>query len=261
MNLQGHPFHLVEPSPWPLTTSLGLGITALGGVILFNGLGISILVIGLIITSMTSALWWRDCIREGGYQGYHTKKVRRGINMGFILFVISEVFFFFSIFWAYFHSSLAPTVELGNMWPPMGIEPLNIWELPLLNTIILLSSGATVTAAHHGLISGNRKTTIISLIATLVLAILFVLCQGIEYYNAPFTFSDGVYGSTFFFSTGFHGIHIIVGTIFLIVALVRVYNYELTDQHHVGFESAILYWHFVDVVWLFLFIGIYYWGS
>nr|YP_010194649.1 cytochrome c oxidase subunit 3 [Conidiobolus taihushanensis]QZZ81388.1 cytochrome c oxidase subunit 3 [Conidiobolus taihushanensis] len=260
-NLQAHPFHLVEPSPWPLTTSIGLGLTTIGGVIYFNGLGSLVLVIGLLVTVMTMGLWWRDCIREAGYQGYHTKKVRRGINIGFILFIVSEVFFFFSIFWAYFHSSLAPSVELGVMWPPLGIEPLNIWELPLLNTIILLSSGATVTTAHHGLITGNRKIVIISLFFTLVLAVLFLMFQGIEYYNAPFTFSDGVFGSTFFFSTGFHGIHVLVGTIFLAVAFNRVVNYELTDTHHEGFQSAILYWHFVDVVWLFLFIAVYYWGS
>jgi cytochrome c oxidase subunit 3 len=260
-NIQAHPFHLVEPSPWPLTTSLGLGIMTMGGVIFFSGLGSSVLIIGFIVTAMTSALWWRDCIREGTLQGHHTKKVRRGINIGFILFIVSEVFFFFSIFWAYFHSSLSPSVELGGIWPPIGIESLNIWELPLLNTILLLSSGATVTTAHHGLIYGERRIVIISLLVTLVLAVLFVVCQGYEYYNAPFTFSDGAFGSTFFFATGFHGIHVIVGTIFLMVAFNRIYKYELTDQHHVGFESAILYWHFVDIVWLFLFISVYYWGS
>ncbi len=259
--LQAHSFHLVEPSPWPLMTSLSLGIMAMGGVVFFYKIGSEILIIGFIATALTSALWWRDCIREGTLEGHHTKKVRKGINIGFILFIVSEIFFFFSIFWAYFHSSLSPSVELGGIWPPMGIESLNIWELPLLNTIILLSSGATVTTAHHGLIYGERRIVILSLLATLILAVLFIACQGYEYYNAPFTFSDGAFGSTFFFATGFHGIHVIVGTIFLMVAYNRIYKYELTDTHHVGFESAILYWHFVDIVWLFLFISVYYWGS
>lgn len=146
--IQAHPFHLVEPSPWPLTCSIGLGIMGMGGVILFNGLGISVLVIGLIITIITCTLWFRDCIREGSYQGYHTKKVRKGLNIGFILFVVSEVCFFFSVFWSYFHSSLSPAVELGSMWPPMGIEVLNPWELPLLNTIILLSSGVSLKCSE-----------------------------------------------------------------------------------------------------------------
>lgn len=156
---QAHPFHLVEPSPWPITTSIGLGIMAMGGVILFSGLDKgTTLLLGVSLTIMTSALWWRDCIREGTLQGNHTKKVRKGINIGFILFIVSEVFFFFSIFWAYFHSSLSPSVELGGMWPPMGIEALNLWELPLLNTVILLSSGVSLKCSDPLIIySGVRS--------------------------------------------------------------------------------------------------------
>lgn len=195
------------------------------------------------------------------FQGHHTFAVQKGLSLGFVLFVVSEVFFFISIFWAFFHSSLSPTVELGAHWPPAGIETLNPWEVPLLNTVILLSSGATVTYAHHSLIQGNRAGVIYGLIATVVLAAVFTGFQGFEYYNAPFTFSDGVYGSTFYMATGFHGIHVIIGTIFLTVGLFRVLSYHLTDHHHLGFEQAILYWHFVDVVWLFLFISVYWWGG
>jgi cytochrome c oxidase subunit 3 len=195
------------------------------------------------------------------YQGYHTQLVKRGITIGFILFVISEVFFFISIFWGYFHSALAPTVELGSLWPPKGIEALNPWEIPLLNTVILLSSGATVTWAHYALIEGDRSSSIKALILTIILAILFTGLQGYEYYNASFTIADGIYGSCFYFGTGFHGLHVIVGTTFLIVCFIRLINYHFTDTHHIGFESAILYWHFVDIVWLFLFISIYWWGS
>lgn len=261
--IQAHPFHLVDPSPWPLAASFALLVTTLAAVLKFHGwiMGGTLLTMGIIAVALTMGLWWRDCIRESAYQGFHTTKVQNGITMGFVLFVISEVFFFISIFWGYFHSSLAPTVELGAVWPPKGIEPLNPWEVPLLNTVILLSSGATVTWAHHSLLGESRKGTILGLFFTLVLAVIFTALQGFEYYNAPFTFSDGVFGSCFYMATGFHGFHVFVGTVFIAVSLWRVISYQLTDQHHVGLESAILYWHFVDVVWLFLFISIYWWGS
>jgi len=195
------------------------------------------------------------------FQGHHTFAVQKGLTLGFILFVISEVFFFITIFWAFFHSSLAPTVELGAHWPPAGIEPLNPWEIPLLNTVILLSSGATVTYAHHSLIQGNRSSAITGTFITIILAIIFTLLQGVEYTVSSFTLSDGTFGSCFYFGTGFHGLHVIIGTAFLVVGTWRVLAYHSTDNHHLGLESGILYWHFVDVVWLFLFISIYYWGS
>jgi len=181
--------------------------------------------------------------------------------MGVALFIVSEVFAFVSVFWAFFHSSLAPTIELGSQWPPVGIEAVSAFELPLLNTILLLSSGATVTYSHHALIQGNRRAAINGLILTIVLALAFTACQGIEYYNTSFSMSDSVYGTVFFASTGLHGMHVLVGSLFLLVGLFRLINYHLTDSHHLGYESAILYWHFVDVVWLFLFVSVYWWGS
>jgi cytochrome c oxidase subunit 3 len=177
------------------------------------------------------------------YQGNHTSIVQRGITIGFILFVISEIFFFLSIFWAFFHSALSPAVELGSVWPPAGIHALNPFEVPLLNTVILLSSGATLTWGHHSMIAGNRKGTLYGTFWTIILAIIFTACQGFEYYNAGFTIADSVYGSCFYFSTGFHGLHVIIGTIFLVTCFYRIVSYQLTDSHHVGFESAILYWH------------------
>lgn len=265
---QHQPFHLVTPSPWPLLTSFSLIILISSIVIYFNGyiniFYISneyIISIGFITTIITIRLWFRDVIVEGTYLGDHTYLVQKGITIGVRLFILSEVFFFLSVFWAFFHSCLAPTIEIGNQWPPIGISTINAFELPLLNTILLLSSGATITYRHHSLIKGNRYRTILGTFITIIFAILFTFCQGIEYINAEFTIADGVYGSTFYFSTFFHGIHVIIGTIFIAVAFFRILNYHLTDHHHIGFEASILYWHFVDIVWLFLFISIYWWGS
>jgi len=265
---QFHPYHMVTPSPWPLFISFSLLILTMGSVVYFNGYaspfgdsGIVLVVLGFISTLFCMALWFRDVITEGTFLGDHTIAVQKGLNLGMLFFILSEVFFFLSIFWALFHSSLSPAVELGGQWPPQGIESINPFELPLLNTILLLSSGATVTYSHHALINKNRKGAISGLVLTVVFALVFTVCQGIEYINAPFTIADGAYGSTFFMSTGFHGIHVIVGSIMLIVSLARLVQYHFTSTHHVGYESSILYWHFVDVVWLFLFVSVYWYGG
>jgi cytochrome c oxidase subunit 3 len=178
-----------------------------------------------------------------------------------ILFIVSEVMFFFAFFWAFFHSSLAPSIEIGSMWPPKGISVLNPWDIPFLNTIILLSSGASVTWAHHAILAGQRMQGVYSLVVTILLASVFTSLQVMEYMEAPFTISDGIYGSTFYMATGFHGFHVFVGTLFLGVCLVRLYKHHFTQNHHFGFEAAAWYWHFVDVVWLFLFVSIYWWGG
>lgn len=260
---QDHPFHLVSPSPWPFYTSgslLALTCSAALSMHNFSNSYLS-LYIAFILVIISMSLWFRDIITESTFLGDHTLAVQKGINLGVILFIVSEGLFFVAIFWAFFHSALTPTVELGSQWPPMGIEPVNPFELPLLNTVILLSSGATITYAHHSLIQGNRKGSLIGSIFTILLAIIFTGFQGIEYSVSSFTISDGAFGTCFFFGTGFHGLHVIIGTIFLSVALWRIYAYHLTDNHHLGLEAGILYWHFVDVVWLFLYVSIYYWGS
>jgi cytochrome c oxidase subunit 3 len=262
-NFQAHPFHLVSPSPWPLYTSISLltlTTSAVSSFHLFDN-ATPFLTLGLICVICSMSFWFRDIISEGTYLGNHTLAVQRGINMGVALFIVSEALFFLAIFWAFFHSALSPTVELGGMWPPMGITAINPFELPLLNTVILLSSGVTVTYAHHSLIQGNRKGALNGLVFTIVLALIFTALQGVEYSVSSFTISDGVFGSCFYFGTGFHGLHVIIGTIFIAVGFWRLLAYHLTDNHHLGLESGILYWHFVDVVWLFLFISIYYWGS
>ena len=262
-NFQGHPFHLVSPSPWPIYTASSLLTLTTSAVLTMHGFSNAYLFLTLAFVTLISSmsLWWRDVISEGTYLGNHTLAVQKGLNMGVALFIVSEALFFLAIFWAFFHSALSPTVELGAQWPPMGIDAINPFELPLLNTVILLSSGVTVTYAHHSLIQGNRSGALYGLVATVILAVVFTGFQGVEYTVSSFTISDGAFGSCFYFGTGFHGLHVMIGTAFIAVGLWRVLAYHSTDNHHLGLESAILYWHFVDVVWLFLFISIYYWGS
>jgi cytochrome c oxidase subunit 3 len=204
--------------------------------------------------------WWRDVSRERSYQGLHTSIVELGLRWGIILFIVSEVFFFLSFFWAFFHRSLSPRVEIGGVWPPLGIQPFNPFSVPLLNTIILLSSGVRVTWSHHRIILNEHQKIIKSLLITVILGLYFTCLQGIEYLEASFRIADSIYGSTFFIATGFHGIHVIIGTIFLLICYLRALVGLFNQDHHMGFEAASWYWHFVDVVWLFLYVSIYWWG-
>lgn len=260
---QPHPYHLVSPSPWPFNTSFSLLVLTVSAVLTFQGFtkAVDVINMGLLIVVSSMFLWFRDVISEGTYLGNHTLAVQRGLNLGVGLFIVSEALFFLAIFWAFFHSALSPTIELGAKWPPLGIEALNPFELPLLNTVILLSSGVTVTYGHHSLIQGNRSGALYGLLYTVILAIIFTALQAVEYRVSSFTISDGTYTSCFYFGTGFHGLHVIIGTVFLIIGLSRFIIYHLTENHHLGLESGILYWHFVDVVWLFLYMSVYYWGS
>lgn len=255
-----NPFHLVEFSPWPLVGSIGAFMLTVGLASWFHGYSLMPLILSFFVVLITMFQWWRDIIREGTYQGFHTYQVGVGLRWGIILFIVSEVCFFFAFFWAYFHSSLAPSIELGCCWPPSGIEPLNPFSIPLLNTAVLLSSGVTVTWAHHSIIEGDRIGRIQGLFLTVILGVYFTVLQAGEYYEAPFTLADGAYGSTFFVATGFHGLHVLIGTTFLLVCLMRLYLYHFSVGHHFGFEAAAWYWHFVDVVWLFLYLTIYWWG-
>ena len=206
-------------------------------------------------------IWWRDIIREATFEEQHTFSVQRGLRLGMILFIVSEIMFFFAFFWAFFHSSLSPAFNIGGVWPPVAIEAIQTSGIPLTNTFFLLSSGATVTWAHHAIIVRAKKQAIIGLILTVILATIFTGFQGIEYFDAPFTITDSVFGSCFYMATGFHGFHVFVGTISLIVSLIRIVFNHFTSTHHFGFESAAWYWHFVDVVWLFLFVTVYWWGG
>lgn len=256
-----HPFHLVDYSPWPLTGAIGT-LTLVSGIVKwFHNFNINLLIIGYIIVILTIFQWWRDICREGTFQGKHTFLVVNGLRWGIILFIVSEIFFFISFFWAFFHRRLSPNIEIGSIWPPKGIVPFNPFQIPLLNTIILISSGVTITWAHHALIENNFTQCKQRLLLTILLGIYFTILQAYEYIEAPFTIADRVYGSTFFVATGFHGLHVIIGTIFLIVCFFRHLQNHFSNNHHFGFEAAAWYWHFVDVVWLFLYISIYWWGN
>nr|AGT28478.1 cytochrome c oxidase subunit III [Pseudodiaptomus annandalei] len=255
------PYHMVDESPWPLYGSLG-GLYLTSGMVSWFHLNSMILFyFGLLILSLVMFQWWRDVSREGANQGLHSSIVELGLRWGMLLFITSEVFFFLSFFWAFFHASLSPNVEIGAIWPPMGITPFNPFEIPLLNTIVLVSSGVSVTWAHHAMMEGDHGQAKLGLLLTILLGVYFTFLQGFEYYEASFSFADSVYGSTFFIATGFHGLHVIVGTLFLTVMYFRLLKFEFSPAHHFGFEAAAWYWHFVDVVWLFLYLTIYWWGG
>nr|YP_010555010.1 cytochrome c oxidase subunit III [Ooencyrtus plautus]UYP50990.1 cytochrome c oxidase subunit III [Ooencyrtus plautus] len=253
------PFHLVTFSPWPILMSFSIMNLLLSVIFWFNFKFFLYLLINMLILLMCMYQWWRDVIREGFLQGFHTFKVIKGLKIGMILFIISEIFFFISIFWCYFHMFLSPSIEIGSLWPPKNIKLFNPYSIPLLNTVILLSSGVSVTWCHYSLINSNFKDSLLSMMITIILGLIFSLFQLMEYKESTFTFSDSVYGSIFFMSTGFHGFHVLVGTIFLMVNYLRILNLNFSKIHHFGFEAACWYWHFVDVVWMFLYILVYFW--
>ena len=260
------PYHLVNPSPWPLTAAVAAGFTVFGIVQAAHEGGYTFLAIGLTGVLAVMFLWWRDVLRESRTKGMHSKVVQLGLRYGMTLFIASEVMFFVGFFWAYFHFALFPEhvlgAEAGGVWPPVGIRTFDPFQLPLLNTMILLLSGTTVTWAHHALLNGNRKQLVMALGFTILLGLSFSTFQALEYSEAPFKFAGGgVYPSVFFLATGFHGFHVIIGTAFLTVCWFRARQGEFTPQRHFGFEAAAWYWHFVDVVWLFLFVAVYLWGA
>ena len=258
-----HSWHLVDPSPWPFVTSIVVFMFFTGNVMYMHRYigGSELALLGLVGILLVMYLWWRDIVREATFEEQHTFAVQRGLRLGMVLFIVSEVMFFFAFFWAFFHSSLVPSPSIGGVWPPTSILPIESVGIPLTNTFLLLSSGATVTWAHHAIISRFKKQAVVSLLLTIILAIVFTILQVLEYCEAAFTISDSVFGSCFYMATGFHGFHVFIGTVCLLVSLIRLVLNHFTETHHFGFESAAWYWHFVDVVWLFLFIAIYWWGG
>ncbi|MBP2310890.1 cytochrome c oxidase subunit 3 [Azospirillum soli] len=259
-----HPYHLVKPSPWPLLGAFAGGLLALGMVIYMHGGGWLLLALGVLSVAGVMFGWWRDVIKEAVREKAHTPVVKIGLRYGMSLFIASEVMFFAAFFWAFYDAALFPKVFAQNpagVWPPPHIQTFDPFHLPFLMTLILLLSGVTVTWAHHAIIEGNRRDASRALGLTVLLGVMFTFFQAWEYSHASFGFTDGIYPSTFFMATGFHGFHVIVGTIFLFVCWIRTMKGHFTPQSHFGFEAAAWYWHFVDVVWLFLFVSIYWWGS
>ena len=273
---KNHDYHILPPDQWPLIGAFSALALTGGGVMWMhdNPYGKFVFLLGLLGVLVTMFSWWGNVIREGK-AGDHTPVVQLHLRYGMILFIASEVMFFVAWFWAFFSSALFPAplevvegaaslVTDGSVlaqWPPKGIEVLDPFGFPLLNTFSLLCSGMTVTWAHHALIHGDREGLKRGLWCTILLGILFTSIQAYEYAQAPFAFKGNIYGATFFMATGFHGAHVIIGTIFLAVCLVRSYKGDFTPKQHFGFEAAAWYWHFVDVVWLFLFVSIYVWGG
>lgn len=262
---KNHDYHILEPSIWPLLGALA-ALIMLGGAAyyLVDG-GPWVFFAGFVGVLYVMYGWWSEITHES-QTGDHTPVVRIGLRYGFVLFIMSEIMFFVAWFWAFFKSALYPMTEgypkIDGVWPPVGIETFDPWHLPLINTLILLLSGCAATWAHHALAhENNRKDMVTGLAVSIALGAIFTVFQAYEYSHAAFGFTDGIYPSTFFMATGFHGFHVIIGTIFLAVCLVRTLKGHFTPEQHVGFEAAAWYWHFVDVVWLFLFCAVYIWGG
>ena len=264
-----HDYHLVNPSPWPFVGSVSAFVMAVGLVFwLHEEIGPYLAVAGFLVVLFTMFGWWRDVVSESR-GGDHTPVVNIHLRYGIALFIASEALFFVAWFWAYFDASLFTgdvkqylrVEHTGGVWPPEGIQTFNPWHLPLVNTVILVLSGVTVTWAHHAVMHDERKGLIMGLALTVGLGAVFSVFQAIEYAEAAFAFSENIYGATFYMATGFHGFHVIVGTLFLLVCLIRANQGDFTADKHNGLEAAAWYWHFVDVVWLFLFAAVYVWGA
>jgi len=266
------PYHLVNPSPWPIVGAFSALFLVSGGILYMHYEMLWPVVVGFILILYTMFMWCRDIVKESTFLKVHNSITEIGLRYGMALFITSEVMFFVAFFWAFFDASLLPkafiqeykdvftgTFGIG-VWPPEGIETFDPLDIPYLNTLILLLSGTTCTWAHHAVREGNNKEAIQGLVLTVILGAIFSLLQAYEYHHASFGFTEGIYPSTFYMATGFHGFHVLVGTIFLFVCLMRAKKGHLTPDRHFGFEAAAWYWHFVDVVWLFLYICVYWWG-
>lgn len=263
-----HPYHIVRPSIWPLLSSFAGGLLAVGAVMymhdvtLFGGkVGLKGVYIGLLAVLLCMFFWWKDIIFETIQENVHNKITEIGLRYGMITFIASEVMFFVAFFWAFFNGAFYPTEAIGFVWPPAEIHVLDPFDIPLLMTLILLLSGSTVTWAHHAVMHNNQKDLVTALGLTVALGVLFLGFQVYEYTHLNFGFADSIYSSAFYMATGFHGFHVLVGTIFLAVCWIRAMKGHFTKDQHFGFEAAAWYWHFVDVVWLFLFVAVYVWGN
>nr|YP_010937205.1 cytochrome c oxidase subunit III [Iassus lateralis]WIW75748.1 cytochrome c oxidase subunit III [Iassus lateralis]WKW94148.1 cytochrome c oxidase subunit III [Iassus lateralis]WLN32153.1 cytochrome c oxidase subunit III [Iassus lateralis] len=258
--MNNHQYHMVNNSPWPILTSISLFSLTTGAVMYMHKINMNIMIMGFTTMILSTYQWWRDIVRESTFQGIHNKKIMTMMKWGMMLFILSEVLFFTSFFWAFFHASLAPSIELGMKWPPTGIISLNEMNIPLLNTIVLLTSGISITWAHHSILLKKLNQTLKSMMLTILLGMYFSMLQLYEYMESSFTIADSIFGSTFFMMTGFHGIHVLVGTLFIMISTMRMNKLHFSNKHMIGFEASAWYWHFVDVVWLMLYLSMYWWG-
>ena len=264
---KNHDYHILAPSIWPFVGSLSAFFMLFGAVLWMVDITPFMFFIGLAGVLYTMYAWWSEVVHEGE-TGDHTPVVKIGLRYGVVMFIMSEAMFFAAWFWSFFKNAMYPmgpdSPAMDGIWPPAGIETFDPWHLPLMNTLILLCSGAACTWAHHAIAhENNRKDLINGLALSVALGLLFTGFQAYEYSHATFAFGRGceVYCSNFILPTMFHGFHVIIGTIFLAVCLLRAMKGHFTPESHVGFEAAAWYWHFVDVVWLFLFLAVYIWGS
>ena len=263
---KNHDYHILPPSVWPLLTSVSVFVMLFGAVVWMDTKNSPYMfLIGFVGVLYCMYAWWADVIVEA-HQGDHTPVVTIGLRYGFIMFIMSEIMFFAAWFWSFFKHAMYPmgpqSPAIDGQFPPAGIETFDPWHLPLINTLILLCSGAAATWAHHALVhEDNREDVKNGLIISVLLGVLFTGFQAYEYSHAAFGLAGNIYGANFFMATGFHGFHVVIGTIFLFVCYLRVRRGHFTAERHIGFEAAAWYWHFVDVVWLFLFATIYVWGQ
>ncbi|NBC31248.1 MAG: cytochrome c oxidase subunit 3 [Alphaproteobacteria bacterium] len=264
-----HPYHILSPSPWPILGAFAGGLLAVGAVMFMHYETVWLLVVGFLAVLAVMVFWWLDIVRESVKEKAHSHVTKIGLRYGMMLFIASEVMFFAAFFWAFFDASLFPNAPemvarqeyTGGVWPPAGIQVFDPFHLPFMMTLVLLLSGCTVTWAHHELIDGRNEQAAQALGLTVLLGVFFSGLQIYEYTHAAFGFREGIYPSTFYMATGFHGFHVIIGTIFLAVCWLRTVKGHFTPRSHFGFEAAAWYWHFVDVVWLFLFVAVYWWGA
>ncbi len=264
---KNHDYHILTPSILPLQAGIGAFVMLFGAVLWMQGITPFMFFIGLAAVLYVMYAWWSECVKDA-HAGDHTPVVKIGLRYGVVMFIMSEAMFFAAWFWSFFKNAMYPMGEMSplvdGVWPPVGIETFDPWHLPLINTLILLCSGAACTWAHHALAhENNRKDLVNGLIISVALGLLFTGFQAYEYTHATFGFGKGceVYCSNFILPTLFHGLHVVIGTIFLAVCLFRAIAGHFTPESHIGFEAAAWYWHFVDVVWLFLFAAVYIWGS
>jgi len=258
-----HLFQILEPSLWPFFLASGLFffVTGLAFSMHYIIKGYYIILLGIIILIFTAIFWFLDISREAVIDGYHTRIVRSNLKFGFLFFIVSEIMLFFGFFWAFFHSALSPSIELGSLWPPNGLNAIAVFDFPLYNTFILIISGFSVTLAHRAISLGSFKNAVDGLIITIFLGLFFIILQGLEYYESTFNLQDGVYTCIFFMLTGLHGCHVIVGVVFLFFCFISLLYHHFLDDHYLRFVFAVWYWHFVDIVWILLFLTLYCWGS